>query len=74
MASKTRFGSDTYLDLVGDRNGNQINYTWSGTADGGIFTATDPVGRQDTINYTENLGTLNQDVLTIMVIAVPPEP
>ena len=55
---RRRFGSDTFLNLVGDRNGNQINYTWSGTANGGITTATDPVGRQDTINYTENLGTL----------------
>lgn len=62
---QTRFGpANTYPTMIEDRNGNQVQYSWTGTADGGIFTATDPVGRHDTINYTENLITLSHDMLT----------
>lgn len=52
------------VNQIQDRNGNQINYSWQGTESGGIYTVTDPVGRQSIINYTQSEAADAQDVLT----------
>jgi RHS repeat-associated protein len=53
-----------YIGEIQDRNGNSIQFSFSSTPSGGIYTVTDPVGRQTQINFTEDLIDDDQDVIT----------
>jgi len=63
----TKFSFSTpanYITQIEDRNGNQIQFAFQVTASGGIYTVSDPLGRQETINFTEDLDHDTQDVIT----------
>jgi RHS repeat-associated protein len=53
-----------YVSQIEDRNGNLINFASQSTFSGGIYTITDPVGRTESINFTEDLIHNQQDVIT----------
>lgn len=65
-----RFSTEySYLGGISDRNGNAIQFSWQSTSSGDLYTATDPLGRATTINYTQCLDFCNptpntQDVFT----------
>lgn len=62
--TKYSFSSETYVSQIEDRNGNQIQFAFSSTASGGLYTVTDPIGRKPTINFTEDLIHDDQDVIS----------
>ncbi|HXE12684.1 MAG TPA: hypothetical protein VN633_11220, partial [Bryobacteraceae bacterium] len=62
--TKLRFSADGYVSQAEDRNGNLLNLVFSSTSSGGLYTITDPVNRTSTINFTDDLSTDTQDVIT----------
>ena len=66
MRDGTRFtfSLDGYVQQIEDRNGNRIVFSFQSTASGGIYTASDPNGRNTLINFTEDPASDPQDVLT----------
>ena len=62
--TKYFFSADTYINKIEDRNGNEIQFSFSSTYAGGLYTVTDPIGRQPTINFTEDLVHDDQDIIT----------
>lgn len=62
--TKLSFSADTYVKQVEDRNGNLLTNVFSSTPSGGIYTFTDSNTRTYTINFTEDLNTDTQDIIT----------
>ena len=62
--TKYTFSADSAVSKIEDRNGNLIQFGFSSTASGGIYTVTDPVGRTSSINFAEDPNSDLQDVLT----------
>ncbi len=62
--TKYSFSSDSYVNQIEDRNGNLIQFSFSSTPSGGIYTVTDPLNRQPTVNFTEDLVHDDKDVIT----------
>src|SRR5581483_581692 len=62
--TKYSFSADTYVSSIEDRNGNQMQFSFSSTSSGGIYSVNDSLGRTETINSTEDLNSNTQDVIT----------
>jgi hypothetical protein len=63
--TRLTFRADNFATQIEDRNGNLISFPpFQSTPTGGIYTAVDPTGRQETINFTEGQIANTQDIFT----------